>query len=74
MDLRQSAHNWPVVYTQTVNRGCPFGGNFKMTLDEIKKQTNWVILELFNEVERLKEEVKRLQETKSDKRKSHVKK
>jgi len=40
-----------------------------MNIKEIRKRPNWVILELFEEVEQLKKEINILKETKANKRK-----
>jgi len=43
-----------------------------MNIKDIRKNTNWVILELFEEIEKLKEEINILKETKANKRKKVI--
>ena len=40
-----------------------------MNIQDVRKNTNWVILDLFKEVEQLKKEIDGLKKTKADKRK-----
>ena len=43
-----------------------------MNIQDVRKNTNWVILDLFKEVEQLKKEIDGLKKTKADKRKKKV--
>lgn len=44
-----------------------------MNINDIRKRPNWIILELSKEIEKLKEEINTLKETKANKRTKAVK-